>query len=260
MRSSVFSPVGRSAVGRSTGPTSGQRVSKRFAAEVKEVGDRLLDFVISTEDLDRDGDTIAVDGWKLDNFGKNPVMLWAHDYRQPPVGKAARVWTEGGKLRARVEFPEADLYPFGDTVYRLYKEGYLSATSVGFVPLKWSYAQGEDRPYGIDFEEQELLEFSAVPVPSNPEALVAASAAGIPTAQLRTWARETLARTPESSGTDSELLDLSELDPALVRRWLREFFEGGFRGEDPADGLLDFARAKPEKARRWMAEFLAGRG
>jgi hypothetical protein len=52
-------------------------IHKGFVAEItKAAGDdnRMLDFVISTATVDRMGDTIAVDGWQLDNFKKNPIV------------------------------------------------------------------------------------------------------------------------------------------------------------------------------------------
>jgi hypothetical protein len=55
---------------------------------------RSLDFVISTASVDRYGDTVAVDGWKLTNFRKNPVVLWMHDNTMLPVGKASNVRVE----------------------------------------------------------------------------------------------------------------------------------------------------------------------
>jgi phage head maturation protease len=62
-------------------------------------------------------------------------------------------------------------------VYRLARGGFLAATSVGFRPLKWEYTTDKERGAddwfpGIDFEEQELVEFSIVTVPANPEALM----------------------------------------------------------------------------------------
>ena len=40
-------------------------------------------FTISTEVVDRDRDIIQTKGWDLASFEKNPVVLWAHDHRQP---------------------------------------------------------------------------------------------------------------------------------------------------------------------------------
>jgi HK97 family phage prohead protease len=59
------------------------------------------------------------------------------------------------------------------------KERMLSATSVGFRPLKWSFSKDRERGGGIDFHEQELLEFSIVTVPANSEATISLTAAQI---------------------------------------------------------------------------------
>src|SRR6185503_15155295 len=78
---------------------------REFVTEVKAADDaRTLDFTISTSDVDRYGDTIAADGWKLESYRKNPVVLWMHDNSLLPVAKAANVRIEEGKLKARAEF------------------------------------------------------------------------------------------------------------------------------------------------------------
>lgn len=142
---------------------------KQFAASVEVVADRKMAFTISTAAVDRDGDTIDPKGWALDNYLKNPVVLWAHDYSQPPIGKAVNVQATKDGLRAEVEFVPQGKYPFADMIHDMVKDGFLSATSVGFVGSK--YDKASDRERGFDFKGQELLEFSIVPVPSNPEAL-----------------------------------------------------------------------------------------
>ena len=48
---------------------------------------------------------------------------------------------------------------------------------VGFRPLVWSFSKDKTRRGGIDFHEQELMEFSIVSVPANSEALMELSAA-----------------------------------------------------------------------------------
>ncbi|MDI6872093.1 MAG: HK97 family phage prohead protease [Bacillota bacterium] len=168
-------------------------IRKQFVLdEIKQVEgeQQTLLFVISTGIVDRDQDTINPDGWKLDNYLKNPVVLWAHDYASPPVARALATWVENQKLMSKAEFTPRDLYPFGHMVYEMYANGFLRATSVGFNPVKWQFS--EDRKYGVDFLEQELLEYSCVPVPANPEALIAASAKGIDLAPLKEWAEKIL--------------------------------------------------------------------
>lgn len=126
-------------------------------------------FVMSDGGVDRVGDVIEPEGWKLERFRENPVMLWAHDYRSPPVGRWPEVWVSGGKLIGRAEFAGTDM---GRDLEGLYEKGFLRAVSVGFLPLKWELRRSEEgKVLGFRFIEQELLECSAVPVPANPGAL-----------------------------------------------------------------------------------------
>jgi HK97 family phage prohead protease len=151
-----------------------------------------LNFILSTAAIDRHGDTVAQAGWKLDNYKRNPVVLFGHDQASPPVGKAPYVAVEGDKLVAKgVEFTPKDLSPFGYMIGEMYRQGFMNAVSVGFLPGKFKFAEGRGE-MAIDFEEQELLEFSAVPVPANPEALQGAKAAGIEVAPLIEWAERIL--------------------------------------------------------------------
>ncbi len=155
---------------------------------------RLLTFTISSESVDRMGDTIAVDGWQLDAYKRNPVVLWSHDSGGLPVAKSPRVWKERPKLRAETLFTSPGLSAFNDTVLEMYKGGFLSATSVGFVPLKYAFTDDPKRRFGIDFLEQELLEFSLVPVPANAEALIEGKAAGIDIGPMLDWAQGVVRR------------------------------------------------------------------
>jgi HK97 family phage prohead protease len=167
------------------------QIRKAFIAEIKATGgeeDRTIDFVISTASVDRMGDTISVDGWQLANFRKNPVVLWAHDSSMMPVAKASNIRVEDGKLKARAEFMPRDISGFADAVFKAIKQGFLSAVSVGFAPVKYAFSEEQGRSFGIDFLQQELLEFSVCPVPANPEALVEARAAGIDIDPIQEWA------------------------------------------------------------------------
>ncbi len=129
-----------------------------------------MDFVLSTDEVDRHGDVIATAGWNLESYRKNPVFLWAHDYARPVIGRAVDVWLEPHRLLARVDFaPTA----FAQEVAGLYQAGYQRGVSVGFKPLRFEERRNEKTGalLGIRFLEQELLEVSAVPVPANRSAL-----------------------------------------------------------------------------------------
>ncbi len=153
---------------------------------------RRLRFAISTGAVDRQHDVIDPTGWDTNDYLKNPIVLWAHNYDDLPVAKAISLGVEGNALIAEAEFVPGDVYPFAETVYQMLKGGFLNATSVGFRPKKTAFV--EDRQ-GYDIQQAELLEFSIVPVPANPEALILARSAGIDPQPLVDWATKTLAAT-----------------------------------------------------------------
>ncbi|MBU5253333.1 HK97 family phage prohead protease [Lysinibacillus capsici] len=180
-----------------------------FNFQVKQFGqeeDRTLRFIGSTEVPDRDGDIILASGWELDNYKANPVFLWAHDYSKPPIGKAIDVRVSNKQLIFDIQFPEEGVYPLADTVYKLYKGGFLNATSVGFVGK-----QAEPIANGSKYIRQELLELSAVPVPSNPTALQQAKSKGyISTSMQKYFDDEKVITIVESkkikiNGTEAEI-------------------------------------------------------
>ena len=166
-------------------------ITKTFQHPVKQVEgkDRTLRFIASDETLDRDKETIAVEGWMLEEFQKNPVFLWAHDgYVRPPVGKVTNIVkdTINKQLAAEVYFPtieeltseyaaSSEHARFIDTVYRMYLGGYLNAVSVGFIGHEGSY----DPDGNWRFTSQELLELSGCAVPANPNAIQMAKAKGL---------------------------------------------------------------------------------
>jgi HK97 family phage prohead protease len=138
--------------------------------------------VASSPMVDRQGDLIEPSGWEFANFLKNPVIPWAHDYASPPVARALAVKVEQGRLLFKAQFPTAEEYAFADTIYRLYKGGYLRAFSVGFAPLESEAAThrvGGRSLSGTRYLKQELYEISCVTLPANPEALVALGLEGL---------------------------------------------------------------------------------
>jgi hypothetical protein len=157
-------------------------IFKTYDSEVKTVDEeRALNVTITTQDKDRSGDIVVPRGAKLANFRKNPVVLLAHDYRGLPIAKAEKLERSDNNIQAKVVFPEEGTYPLADTVYNLYKNKFMKAWSIGFIPLKSEDIYEEDdeenkedeirRTTGRRFKTWELLEFSACSVPANPNAL-----------------------------------------------------------------------------------------
>lgn len=170
-------------------------VFKFATTEPEQVGDdaaRTQRFVFSDATVDHSDDSIDPKGWQLDVFKSNPVALFSHMSWDPPIGRASNVSVLGDKLVGDIEFATAEVYEFADTIYRLVKHKFLKAVSVGFLPKDWAFSSDKDRPYGIDFKKQLLLEISVCPVPCNPNALGEARAIGVDTRPLVEWAEKVL--------------------------------------------------------------------
>lgn len=141
-----------------------------------EGGPPALTLVASVEAEDRAGDVIEAAGWELEAYARNPVVLWAHDYLRPPIGRSLRTWVEGRSLMATIEFAPM---PFAQEVRALYVGGFMRGVSVGFRALESesisdssrNHAHAAGRRRGVVFKRQELLEISAAPVPLNAMAL-----------------------------------------------------------------------------------------
>lgn len=161
-------------------PPTATQLRKELIARADAIGERKLRFTISTGAVDRESDVVVQAGWVLGPFLDNPVVLFSHDQYAYPVGRAVDVGLEDGNLKATVEFVPADIPEAGaraEAIYQLCKQGFLSATSVGFRPLDWEIPQGEsargdDWFPGVTYNRQELVEFSICTVPCNPEALI----------------------------------------------------------------------------------------
>lgn len=164
-------------------------------AEENEAQERRVDFLISNGAEDRDGDVIEVDGWELDAYKLNPVILWAHDARQLPIAKAETIGVSDGALKSTALFPEKGLSPFADQVFGFVKGGFLRGASVGFHPIEAAPMEGDK---GIHFKRQELYEYSILPIPAHREALAEAKAVGLDVGLVIEWAEKTLAEAEES--------------------------------------------------------------
>ena len=140
--------------------------------------------IASTPSSDRYDDVVAP-SWNLKRYEANPIVVWGHDYTQVPVGKTVDLSMDGPNLVAKIKWDDNPSNPMGETVARQFREGFLSAVSVGFAPGKSTPRKSLPKDHeayaqkGMYFESNELLEISAVPIPANSEALALRSL-GIP--------------------------------------------------------------------------------
>jgi HK97 family phage prohead protease len=153
----------------------------RLVDDRKTALTRTVRMLCSDASVDRHGTRLNQQGWVLDNYRRNPVVLWSHDKWGFPVGRAVTIEVTERGLEMDIQFATVEEYPAADTCYRLLKGGFLNMGSVGFYPVG---DVTEDADGTINFAGQELFEFSIVTVGSNVNALVTARAAGIDLAPL----------------------------------------------------------------------------
>ena len=154
--------------------------------------DRAVSAILNTEDVALDGYIVRTAGIDIDAYMRNPVVPFAHKSDEPPVARMVEITRQGTKLLGRMQFADAETYPFADTIHRLIRGGFLNATSIGWQPIEWERMNDRKNPNGLIFTKSQLLEVSIVPVPANPEALVTARSAGIDTRLLFDWAERAL--------------------------------------------------------------------
>lgn len=168
------------------------------ASETKQVQgeDRTLIVRISTKTPDRSNDVVLPGGVVLDNYFRNPVVAFGHNYSGLSIGKTTEINVADDGILAKVVFPPKGVYELADTLYELYKDNFMNAWSIGFIPL-----ETEDRPEGgMIFKKWELLEYSAVMVPDNPEALTVLRTKGIDTKPIEKALKQAEEKKPEDEG------------------------------------------------------------
>lgn len=170
-----------------------QPVIRAYDAQIDDVdrSDRSLVARINTSGTDRYRTVIDPRGGKLENYRKNPAVLWEHgkDPRRftDPIGRNVWVKHNGGPrptaLLARTKFLTDD---FSQQRFEWYRDGTLNAFSVNILPVaercgpptseelrsspEWGAAE-------TIYREWDLAEYSGTTIPGNADCLVADRAA-----------------------------------------------------------------------------------
>jgi hypothetical protein len=168
-------------------------VTRAFDAVVDDVNkaDRTLVAKINTAGVDRYRTVIDPRGGKLENYRKNPAVLWEHG-RDPrrhtdPIGRNVWIRHNGGSrpdtLLARTKFLEDD---FSQQRFEWYRDGTLNAFSVNILPVaeRCGPPTREEMRASPDWEaaetvyrEWDLAEYSGTTIPGNADCLVSERAA-----------------------------------------------------------------------------------
>ena len=157
-----------------------------LSLDVKD-GEREFVAKITIDTRDRDNEIIDPAGIDYKAYRKNPIILWSHNYTEPPIGKALWIkkWSDrdsGGHIaKGRIAKTAK-----GDEILSLMQQGILNTVSIGFIPIA-SHNPTDDeikknpKLKGVHrvHDKISVVEFSIVNVPSNPEATIEAVSKGV---------------------------------------------------------------------------------
>lgn len=241
--------------------------AKAYVTKVNEKDFTLEVAVASDNSTDRQGEAIAPSAWRLENFKRNPVLLWAHDYGTPPIGKVTQIGVEGNQLLFKPQFAVNE-YPFAKQMFDMFKAGFLNAFSVGFAPQKAAVMR-ED---GVrEWQDVELLEISAVPVPANANALVLARSAGFGEVVDKYFGEDAVTKTVIEEVGDRihiTVRDVKEFDQDSFEQEVLgdgiEFIKGKLASDRDGTNVIhkyvfETASWTQEDAEDWVADFMASK-
>jgi len=149
---------------------------------------------VTMDSIDRDKEVVLPKGMDWKQWRKNPVVTWAHNYKELPVGRG--LWAKKGEKNgnrgflAKTEYigkPEGHEGEwFADSVWHYVKEGYLPGKSIGFIPLEVRAPKEDEiknRPEMAEvnrvISKSMIIEYAVCPVQSNPDALIDTVSKGI---------------------------------------------------------------------------------
>ena len=147
------------------------RIAPVTLEDIESEGENLYSVTIMANEVARGPVELVRRGIDFSAYKKNPVVLWIHDQTGQteagglPIGMTRKlVETPSGDIRAWFEFLVGD--PFVDRIKNAWDKGFLRAASVA-----WRALESEPTSRGWRDTKSELLEWSLVPVPADPDAI-----------------------------------------------------------------------------------------
>lgn len=133
--------------------------------------------VISTPTPDRGADVLLPEGMQVENYRKNPVVLWEHGLSgidfpiaksEDPEGRLALSVSPAGVTATAYFTPSS---PESEQIFALIAERIIRGASVRALMQKTHPRRGPHGEIGLVVDEWDLEEWSWVAVPANPEAV-----------------------------------------------------------------------------------------
>ena len=204
--------------------------------------------VIAANETSRNGDELNLRGISFKNYRKNPVVLWAHDsYQGIPIAKTLKIGHDDqGRIEADFEFNSED--EFAARVENAWNGGFIRAASIRFMPTKVVEMLDEQgRVDRLRIEESELLEWSLVPIPADPDAVrAAARAMNLPEEIFR-------GIVPEPEPLPETVTEEPEPEPVVMESEPAPGLEAEPNQDDPIEALRERVDALEQEFRELAA-------
>ncbi len=130
-------------------------------------GERADVSILTDDTVDYDGESVDPSSVNWDEFKKNPVVAFAHNYNIPPVGRSLWQKMVGNQWKAKTQYATRPSdYPSGkeflpDTLYHMIKEGFLPGKSLGGVS-KVRIPTSEDIALKPFLKSAKLIRFNTI--------------------------------------------------------------------------------------------------
>lgn len=211
---------------------------KKLDQDEEGITSILVEGYASTNDIDRSGDVVSASVWEkgLENYLKNPIILAYHDYHRP-VGRMVehKMDSKGLWIKARISSAAED-------VYKLVKDGVMTAFSIGFRVIDAEYNQAAEV---FLIKEIELHEISVVPVPANQNTLFSLSKAFDTAEDYALYKKLFAAKDTQAKGLDSSTPENGNIN----KEWNMTPEEIQARIDEAAAKAATAALAQAEQAR-----------
>jgi HK97 family phage prohead protease len=211
---------------------------KLFNTKASSINDdaKTVDFIISTNQVDRYGDVVDQKSWNLKSYEQNPIVLWGHNPDEPEnvLGVATNIRTsdDGSSTTATLNFATDVPGNKAAMVFDLIKRGILRTVSVGFVPHTMEYE--DDTPI---LKDNELLEISVVPIPANAGAVALSLKDGSLHEKDAKWLLDSMGK--ESELIKRELANLTTKEKSMTEEQAQALLDAMDKTNEKLDTVLE---------------------
>jgi len=128
-----------------------------------------VDFCITSPTVDLQGDSVKAGAAQFDP--KNFPVLLSHQSENLPIARSSVPWVVDQLALAIANFPAPGISPQADQVSAMVRAGQVKGASIGFIPIRYTLSKDPARPFGVDFHEIRVIEWSICSIPCCPAAL-----------------------------------------------------------------------------------------